>query len=108
MARTIFSNFGRYGSVVMYLTSLVSFFILRHKEPTLHRPFKVPSLLIPIVSVLMAVFCLVSLVMASSEVLPYVVGIYALAIAYYFLYGNKHIRPFDEEFGVLDDLDEEV
>lgn len=55
----------------------------------------------------MAVFCLVSLVMASSEVLPYVVGIYALAIAYYFLYGNKHIRPFDEEFGVLDALDEE-
>lgn len=97
-----------YGSVVMYLTSLVSFFILRHKEPALPRPFKVPSLLIPIVSAVMAVFCLVSLVMASGEVLPYVVGIYALAIAYYFLHGNKHIRPFDEEFGVLDALDEEA
>ena len=36
------------------------------------------------------------------------VGIYAVAIAYYFLYGNKHIRPFEEEFGVLDDLDEDA
>ena len=56
----------------------------------------------------MAVFCLVSLLMASSAVLPYVVGIYAVAIAYYFLHGNRHIRPFEEEFGVLDDLDEDA
>ncbi|SHL08310.1 ethanolamine:proton symporter, EAT family [Selenomonas ruminantium] len=96
-----------YGSVVMYLTSLVSFLILRHKEPALKRPFRVPSMLIPVISVIMAIFCLVSLLMASSEVLPYVVGIYAVSIAYYFLYGNKHIRPFEEEFGVLDELDEE-
>lgn len=97
-----------YGSVVMYLTSLVSFFILRHKEPALKRPFRVPSLVIPAISVIMAVFCLVSLLMASSAVLPYVVGIYAVAIAYYFLHGNRHIRPFEEEFGVLDDLDEDA
>ncbi len=97
-----------YGSVVMYLTSLVSFLILRHKEPALKRPFRVPSMIIPVISVLMAIFCLVSLLMASSEVLPYVAGIYALSIAYYFIHGNKHIRPFEEEFGVLDELDEEA
>ena len=96
-----------YGSVVMYLTSLISFFILRHKEPALKRPFRVPSLLIPAISAVMAIFCLVSLLMASSSVLPYVIGIYAVAIIYYFLHGNKHIRPFEEEFGVLDDLDED-
>lgn len=43
-----------------------------------------------------------------SSVLPYVIGIYAVAIIYYFLHGNKHIRPFEEEFGVLDDLDEDA
>lgn len=96
-----------YGSVVMYLTSLISFLILRHKEPELKRPFRVHSMAIPVISVIMAVFCLVSLLMASSEVLPYVVGIYAVSIAYYFIHGNKHIRPFDEEFGVLDELDGE-
>lgn len=97
-----------YGSVVMYLTSLISFLILRHKEPALKRPFRVPSILIPVISLFMAVFCMVSLLMASSEVLPYVVGIYVFAIVYYFIYGNKNIRPFEEEFGVLDNLDEEV
>ena len=44
--------------------------------------------------------------MASSSVLPYVIGIYVVAILYYFVHGNKHIRPFEEEFGVLDELDE--
>ena len=96
-----------YGSVVMYLTSLISLFILRHKEPELKRPFKVSYPVIPVISLLMAVFCLVSLLMASVEALPYVAGIYIVAVVYYFLHGNAHIRPFDEEFGVLDALDNE-
>ena len=95
-----------YGSVIMYITSLTAFFILRHKEPELKRPFRVSSLLIPVVSMITAIFCLVSLLMASSSVLPYVIGIYVVAILYYFVHGNKHIRPFEEEFGVLDELDE--
>lgn len=95
-----------YGSVIMYITSLAAFFILRHKEPELKRPFRVSSLLIPVVSMITAIFCLVSLLMASSSVLPYVIGIYVVAILYYFVHGNKHIRPFEEEFGVLDELDE--
>ncbi len=94
-----------YGSVIMYLTSLVSLFILRHREPELKRPFKVSSMAIPAVSLILAVFCLVSLLLASSEVLPYVAGIYVVAVAYYFLYARRHIRPFEEEFGVLDALD---
>ena len=95
-----------YGSVIMYITSLAAFFILRHMEPELKRPFRVSSLLIPVVSMITAIFCLVSLLMASSSVLPYVIGIYVVAILYYFVHGNKHIRPFEEEFGVLDELDE--
>ena len=95
-----------YGSVIMYITSLVAFFLLRQKEPNLHRPFRVKSMVIPVVSFIMAIFCLGSLVLASAEVLPYVVGIYAVALIYYFVYGNKHIRPFEEEFGVMDELDE--
>ena len=34
---------------------------------------------IPAVSLILAVFCLVSLLLASSEVLPYVAGIYVVA-----------------------------
>ncbi|MBP2661369.1 MAG: ethanolamine transporter, partial [Firmicutes bacterium] len=41
----------------------------------------------------------------SSEVVPWVLAVYGLAIVYYYIWGNKNIRPFEEEFGVLDELD---
>lgn len=45
-----------FGSVAMYVLSLVSLFILREKEPALKRPFKVSYPLVPAVSLLLAVF----------------------------------------------------
>ncbi|CUH94583.1 putative membrane protein [Propionispora sp. 2/2-37] len=94
-----------FGSVIMYIISLVSLFVLRSKEPDLKRPFKVAYPVVPVISVAMAVFCLGSLVYTSSEALTWVLGVYALAVIYYFIWGNKNIRPFEEEFGVLDELD---
>ncbi|MBP2637218.1 MAG: ethanolamine transporter [Firmicutes bacterium] len=96
-----------FGSVVMYIISLVSLFILRAKEPELKRPFKVSYPIVPAISLLMAIFCLISLLIASSDALLYVLGVYAVAIIYYFIWGNKNIRPFEAEFGVLDELDKE-
>ncbi len=96
-----------FGSVVMYLISLISLFVLRIKDADLKRPFKVSYPIVPAISFLMAIFCLVSLFIASSDIIPYVIGVYAVAIIYYFIWGNKNIRPFNEEFGVLDDLDKE-
>jgi len=95
-----------YGSVIMYAISLVSLFVLRSKEPDLKRPFKVYYPLVPIISVLMCIICIVSLVLTStSDVFEWVGVVYAVCIAYYFIWGNKSIRPFEEEFGVLDELD---
>jgi len=94
-----------FGSVLMYLVSLVSLFILRSKEPNLKRPFKVSYPLVPAISFVIALFCLVSLLYTSIEALKWVALVYGVAIAYYFIWGNKNIRPFEEEFGVLDDLD---
>jgi ethanolamine permease len=94
-----------FGSVIMYIISLVSLFVLRSKEPELKRPFKVAYPIVPIISMIMALFCLVSLFVASSDVVLYVLGVYAVAVLYYFIWGNKNIRPFEEEFDVLDELD---
>lgn len=96
-----------YGSVIMYLLSLVSLFVLRAKEPGLKRPFKVSYPIVPAISFIMAVFCLYSMVNTSWEVLKWVALVYVIAIAYYFVWGNKSIRPFEEEFGVLDELDKQ-
>lgn len=95
-----------FGSVMLYLLSLISLFILRQKEPALKRPFKVSYPLVPTISMIMLLFCLYAVLISSMAVVLYVLIIYAVAIAYYFIWGNKNIRPFDEEFGVLDELDQ--
>lgn len=95
-----------FGSVALYLLSLVSLFVLRSKEPNLKRPFKVWYPVVPVISLLMALFCLYSVFISSMSAVKWVALIYILAIAYYLIKGNKNIRPFEEEFGVLDELDQ--
>ena len=91
-----------FGSVVMYIISLVSLFILRRKEPELKRPFKVFYPIIPSISFVLALFCLFCLLVTSGDIIPYVLLVYMVAVVYYFIWGNKNIRPFEEEFVVLD------
>jgi len=95
-----------FGAVAMYLLSLVAFFVLRVKEPDLKRPFKVKgNFFVPTVSMIMGLFCLYSVVVYNVTAIKWVVLIYAIAIAWYYIGGRKNIRPFEEEFGVLDELD---
>ncbi len=93
-----------FGSVAMYIVSLISLFILRQKEPGLKRPFKVSYPIVPAISLLLALFCLYCVIFYNTAALKWVVLTYVVALVYYFLWGNKKIRPFDEEFGVLDEL----
>lgn len=93
-----------FGSVAMYVVSLVSLFILREKEPALKRPFKVSYPLVPAISLALALFCLYCVIFYNTAALIWVALTFGVAIAYYFIFGNKNIRPFDEEFGVLDEL----
>ncbi len=93
-----------FGSVAMYILSLVSLFILRKNEPDLKRPFQVSYPLVPGISLTLAVFCLYCVINFNTTALIWVAVTYGLAIGYYFIWGNKNIRPFAEEFGVLDEL----
>lgn len=114
-----------FGSVGLYFICLISFFVLRSKEPDLKRPFKVPAgNLVGGISMIMCIFCLVSLfittvgvalpessiaymIFGDAVVNPLIatVVIYVVAYVWYFIGGRKNIRPFDEEFDVLNDLD---
>ena len=114
-----------FGSVGLYFICLIAYFVLRSKEPDLKRPFKVPAgNLVGGISMLMCIFCLVSLFITTvPAVLPEAslayailgdvsinplwatVIIYAIAYIWYAIAGRKNIRPFDEEFDVLNDLD---
>ena len=77
-----------FGSVGLYFISLISFFVLRAKEPTLNRPFKVPAgITVGTVSMLMCVFCLISL-FATTVALPLPESSIAYAI-----FGNVSVNP---------------
>jgi ethanolamine permease len=94
-----------FGSIAMYIVSLLALFILRSKEPGLKRPFKVSYPLVPAISLILAFFCLYCVIgYGGASALKWVAIIYAVALVYYFIWGNKKVRPFDEEFGVLDEL----
>jgi ethanolamine permease len=94
-----------FGSVLLYLISIGSFFVLRKKEPNLKRPFKAPAgMLLATVCTAVLLFCLYSLVVYNIPALKWVALIYALAIVYYFIWGRRNIRPYKEEFGTLDEL----
>ncbi len=115
-----------FGSVALYFISLISFFVLRSKEPNLKRPFRVAAgNLVGGVSMLMCIFCIVSLLIttvpatlpessiaymifggASINPLIATVLIFVFAYIWYFIGGKKNIRPFEEEFDVMNDLDE--
>jgi ethanolamine permease len=115
-----------FGSVCLYFISLISFFVLRSKEPDLKRPFKViGGPVVGGISMLMCIFCLISLFMTTVGValpessiaymifggavinpLVATVLIFVVAYIWYFIGGKKNIRPFEEEFDVMNDLDE--
>jgi ethanolamine permease len=114
-----------FGSVALYFISLISFFMLRSKEPDLKRPFKViGGPIVGGISMLMCIFCLISLfvttvglslpesslaymVLGNVTINPLVatIVIFVLAYIWYFIGGKKNIRPFEEEFDVMNDLD---
>lgn len=51
------------GAVVMYIMSMISLFILRKKEPGLHRPFKVPLYpWFPAIALLLSIVALLAIV----------------------------------------------
>lgn len=57
-----------FGALTMYILSLLSLFQLRRTEPSLNRPFKTPFYpWAPAVSLLLAVFCMVSMVVINKE-----------------------------------------
>lgn len=94
-----------FGAVALYLISLISFFVLRKKEPDLKRPFKVANgPLVGGISFAAGLFCLYSVIVYNLTAVKWVALIYGLAIIWYLVEGKKELRPFEEEFGVLDEL----
>lgn len=74
------------GAVVLYIMSMVSFFLLRKKEPALERPYKVRSLAIPGVALAISLIFLVAVTYANLSMMFWVAVAYVVAIVFYFIY----------------------
>lgn len=67
-----------FGALTLYIVSMVSLLRLRKKEPTLHRPFKVPMYpLFPITALAIAIFSFVAMTIYNAQ----------LAVIYFLLVG---------------------
>lgn len=97
------------GAVVLYVTSMVSLFVLRRKEPDLERPFRAPMYpLMPAIALGLAFVFLAAYVAASAlfqgsrdlavlakDPVPYFLGLFVVAFAHFKLVTHPRIRAAD-------------
>ncbi|EHJ00623.1 ethanolamine transporter [Clostridium sp. DL-VIII] len=86
-----------FGAVALYIISMISLFILRSREPELNRPFKVAYPIVPAVAIIIAFVFLVALIISNFSTVLWVVGAYALAIIYYFIYSKVSGTSVEEQ-----------
>lgn len=108
-----------FGAALMYFLTMISMIILRQKEPDLNRPFKVYYPWVPVLALIfsvIALFCVfyftilgetIPLFGLNIPMIAVLIAIFGLGTGYYFLVGRHKLLPIEEEFGVLDILDEE-
>jgi ethanolamine permease len=79
-----------FGSITMYIVSMMALIRLRKSEPNLERPYRAPFYpVFPIISLTLAVICLIVLIYYNWSLLLVFLGILALAYVYYLLSGKK-------------------
>jgi ethanolamine permease len=85
------------GAVVMYIISMVSLFVLRAKEPELHRPFKSPFYpWFPALALILCLVCLIAIVYYNPLLsLIFCMGLILSGIV--FVLAGKHKAVLSEQ-----------
>lgn len=80
-----------FGGLTLYIISMLSFFALRKKHPSLHRPFKVPMYpVFPIVALFIASVSLISMIYYNMVLAYIFFAIIGASYAYYYLFILKN------------------
>jgi ethanolamine permease len=75
------------GAVVMYIISMISLLVLRHKQPDMERPFKVPLYpWFPWTALILAVVCLIAIVWYNPWLSVIFFGLLFLLVALFVLF----------------------
>jgi len=74
------------GAVVLYVTSMVSLFVLRRKQPQLERPFRAVAYpIFPAIALVLAAVFLVAYAVSSPLVFAFFLGMFAIGALYFAL-----------------------
>jgi ethanolamine permease len=81
-----------FGALALYIISMVSFFVLRKKEPDMPRPFKVPFYpLFPALALSIATFSIIAMTWYNPELALIFFALMAFSyIAYSLLQSNRN------------------
>ncbi|HBF39446.1 MAG TPA: ethanolamine permease [Firmicutes bacterium] len=80
------------GAVVMYIMSMICFFLLRSKEPQLERPYKVAHISLPIIALVIAALFMFAVTYANLSTMLWVVATFAAAALFYLVYAKTHMK----------------
>lgn len=81
-----------FGALLLYIVSMISFFVLRVRQPELPRPFKVPVYpLFPILALIISIISMISMIVYNTRL----AGIFAMIVAGSFLL-YKLFQRFNE------------
>jgi ethanolamine permease len=79
-----------FGSITMYVISMLALIKLRKSEPDLERPYKAPFYpLFPIISLVLATICLVAIIYYNFSLFLVFLGMMALVYIYFICTGDK-------------------
>jgi len=95
-----------FGAVVLYIISMLSLFILRKKQPNMERPYKVFYPLVPGIALGTAIILLIAMTVSNVATLIWVIGAFAIAICYYFIYTRLISTGFADKDSDVEDLEE--
>lgn len=84
------------GAIVLYIMSMISFFLLRKKEPDLARPYKMQSTVVPAIALVLSFVFLAAVAYANISTMLKVIVTFAAATLFYFAYSRNKLANTDE------------
>lgn len=79
------------GAIVLYIMSMISFFLLRKKEPNLVRPYKMQSKAVPAIALVLSLVFLAAVSYANLATMFKVFITFAFAAVFYFAYSRNNL-----------------
>lgn len=93
-----------FGASISYILMTASHFVLRIKEPNLHRPYRTPGGMVTSgISIILGCFAFVACFLANPKVTCYAAIVYVAFIAYFLVFSRHRLvaKAPEEEFAAI-------